>query len=53
MKIMNKEGIMLHYIEQDKDFTDEQVTREFQERTDHLVASYAKVSHDIENKYID
>jgi hypothetical protein len=27
MKIMNKEGIMLNYIEQEKGYTDEQVTR--------------------------
>jgi hypothetical protein len=29
MKLMNKEGIMLNYIEQEKEYTDEQVSKEF------------------------
>ena len=32
MKLMNKEGIMLSYIEKKQDYTDEQVLSEFEER---------------------
>ncbi len=44
---------MLKYIEEDKEYTDEQVKREFEERVTHLVSSFQAVPHDIDNKYID
>lgn len=44
---------MLKYIEEDKEYTDEQVSREFEERVNLLVSSYQALPHDIDNKYID
>ena len=40
MKLLNKEGIMLNYIEKKQTYTDEQVIREFDERVSFLVDSY-------------
>jgi ABC-type multidrug transport system ATPase subunit len=50
MKLMNKEGIMLSYIEQKKEYTDEQVKVEFEQRVDHLVNSFKKKKGEIVEK---
>jgi hypothetical protein len=40
MKLMNKEGIMLSYIEKKQDFTEDQVKVEFEERVKYLVKNF-------------
>jgi hypothetical protein len=42
MKLMNKEGIMLSYIEKKQAYTDEQVKAEFEERVAYLVSNYRR-----------
>lgn len=44
---------MLNYIEEEKEFTDEQIAREFEDRVEHLVNSFKTVQHDNTAKYID
>jgi len=40
MRIMNKEGITLKYIEDGQEYTEEQVKREFQERINFFIGKY-------------
>lgn len=40
MKIMNKEGIALKYIEENKEYTEEQVLKEFEERINYFISKY-------------
>lgn len=42
MKLMNKEGLMLSYIEKKQDFTEEQIKEEFEQRVDYLVNNFKK-----------
>lgn len=48
MKLMNKEGIMLSYIEKKQDYTDEQVLSEFEDRVKFFVTKF----HDKKNQNI-
>lgn len=45
MKLMNKEGIMLSYIEKKQEYTDEQVKAEFDDRVERLVSNFKGKKH--------
>lgn len=40
MKIMNKEGIALKYIEENKEYTEEQVQSEFDKSIEYFIQKY-------------